>query len=76
MNIDNYAGYLDKNAIRLSGCDVAILGYDHKGYIVYSYDRLIAVFITKGMTYDEAVEWINYNVLPINAGQCFTIIYT
>jgi len=76
MDIDNYKKYLDDHAIRLDGCDVAIIGYDHNGYIAYSYDRLVAVFITQGMTNDEAVEWMDYNVLPTNAGQNFTIVYT
>jgi len=76
MDIDNYKEYLDDHAVRLDGCDVAIIGYDHNGYIAYSYYRLVAVFITQGMTNDEAVEWIEYNVLPTNAGQCFTIVYS
>ena len=76
MNIDDCKEYLDEHAIRFDDCDVAIIGYDQNGYIVYSYDKLVAVFILQGMTNDEAVEWIEYNVLPTNAGQCFTIVYS
>lgn len=76
MNIDDYTEHLNDKAVRFGECDMAIIGYDHNGYIVYSYDRLIAVFITKGMTADEAAEYIEYNVMAINAGQCFTIVYT
>jgi len=76
MDIDNYKEYLDEHAIRFGECDMAIIGYDHNGFIVYSYDRLIAVFVTKGMTADEAAEYIEYNVMAINAGQNFTIVYS
>jgi len=43
----------------------AIIGtnYDNGG-LVYDYDRMIDVLsIEDGMTSDEAIEWIDYNVL-------------
>ena len=34
------------------------------GKIVYSYPKLIEVFMKDdGMTYDESVEWIDFNIL-------------
>lgn len=31
--------------------------------VVYDYSRLVEAFSENGMTHDEAVEWIDYNVL-------------
>lgn len=76
MDIDNYSIFLDEDAIRFDGCDVAIIGYDHNGYIAYDYNRLLAVFMLQGMAREDAIDWIDYNVLPTNAGQNFTIVYT
>ena len=76
MDIDNYKEYLDEHAIRFDDCDVAIIGYDHNGCIAYDYNRLLAVFMLQGMAREDAINWIDYNVLPTNAGQNFTIVYT
>ena len=76
MDIDNYSMFLDEHAIRFDGCDVAIIGYDHNGFIAYDYSRLLALFMLQGMAREDAIHWIDYNVLPTNAGQNFTIVYT
>ena len=76
MDIDNYKEDLDEHAIRFDGCDVAIIGYDHNGYIAYCYNRLLSVFMLQGMEREAAIEWIDYNVLPTNAGNGFVIVYT
>ena len=46
------------------------------GYLCYSYELLIDVFVTEGMQYDEAVEWIEYNVVPLHMYGDFTLVYT
>jgi len=42
----------------------AIVGFDNNnGQVVYSREKLIKCYMkTDGMTYEEAVEWIGYNV--------------
>lgn len=41
----------------------AIMGISTEGNIVYSYERMIDYLIkTDGMTYEDAVDWIDYNV--------------
>jgi len=32
-------------------------------------------FVKQGMTFEDALEWIDYNVLPINAGNGFVILF-
>ena len=73
MNED-YLQWVEDDAIRFTGLDEAIIGYDHRGLLVYSYEKMLDVFM-RDMTEEEAVEWIDYNVLGTNAGMGFTVIY-
>jgi len=65
---------MNEDAIRFHELDEAIIGTDHNGFIVYDYDTMLALFCRQGMTTDEAVEWIDYNVLGTNAGNGFTVL--
>jgi len=73
MNED-YLQWVEDDAIRFTGLDEAIIGYDHRGLLVYSYEKMLDIFM-RDMTEEEAVEWIDYNVLGTNAGMGFTVIY-
>jgi hypothetical protein len=72
----DYLEMCDPEAIRLTGLDDAILGTNQNGELVYSFDLMIDSFMEEGMSYEEAVEWIDYNVVPIMGGQGFTILYS
>jgi hypothetical protein len=66
-----------EDAIQFDGLDYAIVGTSHDGYYVYDYDRMIQCFIADSdMNEDEAIEWIDYNVLGTNAGKGFIILYS
>ncbi len=65
---------LADEAIRFDGCDDAIISHDNRGYLVYSFAKLVKVFMSQGMTDEEAVEWIDYNVAGIMP-QHYTIYY-
>ena len=57
-------GYEESIVLDPEGLDDGIIGISHDGRVVYSYNRLIAAFMEhEGMTYEEAVEWIDYNTL-------------
>ena len=71
---EEYLQWVADDAIRFTGLDEAIIGYDHRGLLVYSYEKMLDVFM-RDMTEEEAVEWIDYNVLGTNAGMGFTVIY-
>ena len=75
-NLEYYLETADPYAIRFDGLDYAIIGTDDKGNLVYCYDRMIECFVEQGMDIDEAIEWIDYNVAGVNAGQGFTILFT
>ena len=66
-----------EDAIKFDGLDYAIVGVSHTGYYIYDYDRMIECFIEDSeMTEDEAIEWIDYNVMGVNGGQGFIVIYS
>ena len=71
---EEYLQWVEDDAIRFTGLDEAIIGYDHRGLLVYSYEKMLDIFM-RDMTEEEAVEWIDYNVLGTNAGMGFTVIY-
>jgi len=63
-------------AVILTGLDPAIMGRSESGTIVYSHDRMLEHFQQNGMTHRDALEWVEYNVLPLtNYGAGFTICY-
>ena len=81
MDNPNLAYYEDlihgEDAIQFDGLDYAIVGTSHDGYYVYDYDRMIQCFIADSdMNEDEAIEWIDFNVIGINAGKGFIILYS
>ena len=76
-HIDLYLDGADPEAIRFDGLDYAVVGTDQNGLLVYSYDRMIECFMTdQDMELEEAIEWIDYNVLGINGGQGFIVVYS
>ena len=72
----DYLEMCDPEAIRFTGLDDAILGTNQNGELVYSFELMIDSFMGDGMSYEEAVEWIDFNVVPIMGGQVFTILYS
>lgn len=80
MTAENYINSAieqsNDQAIRLGDLDDAIIGTDRNGLLVYDHSKMIDVFTKQGMTADDANEWIDYNVMQINAGNGFTVVYT
>lgn len=73
--IDFISEHLDEGAIRFDGLDDAIVGYDHRGLLVYSYSKMVDVFIKdQGMSAVDAIDWVDFNVTQTNAGIGFTIL--
>ena len=74
MHLDFIMDGAADEAIIFDQLDPAIVGVDHNGNLVYSHEKMIDCFMGQGMTLDEAIEWIDYNVLCINGGEGFTVI--
>jgi hypothetical protein len=76
QEIEYYLDSCDPKAVRFHNLDDAIIGVDHNGLLCYSHSLMIDVFMDNDeMTYEEAVEWIDFNVIGTNAGEGFTIIF-
>ena len=77
-NLEDYEELIHaEDAIQFDGLDYAIVGTSHNGYYVYDYERMIKCFTTDDcMTEEEAIEWIDFNVIGVNAGQGFIVLYS
>mgnify|MGYP003659992604 FL=1 len=64
---------LADEAIRFTGLDECIIGVDQRGYLVYCYKKMLEHFM-KEMTYEEAEEWIGFNVVGIKP-DTYTVVY-
>ena len=80
MNTQDYIDLANQQSndetIRFEDLDDAIIGTDQNGLLVYDYHQMVVTFINQGMAADDAIEWIDYNVMQINAGKGFVIVYT
>lgn len=59
---------LKNDAIRLDDLDDCILKVTD-GYLVYSYSRMVKHFMKAGMTEEEAIDYVEFNIvglLPMN----------
>ena len=63
---------LNPEAILFDGCEDALVGWatqqHNDALAVYEYDRLVRVFRKQGMSHDDAIEWIGFNVEGLWAG--------
>ena len=74
-DIDRHLDCCNDEAIRFDGLDDAVVGTDHDGNLVYEYEIMTRLFVEQGMTEVVAEEWINFNVIGINGGYGFTILF-
>ena len=53
------------------------LGITDTGHLCYSYELIVDVFVTRDeMQYDEAIEWVEYNIVPLHMYGGFSLVYT
>jgi hypothetical protein len=51
----------------LDGLNDAIIGYDsNTTRIIYDYDTIVSILIQRGMTVDESIEYIDYNIINLH----------
>ena len=75
IDLEKHLNCCEPDAIRFDGLDEAIVGSCHKGFLIYDYDTMVSIFEGMGMSEEEAVEWIDYNVIGTMAGEGFTVMY-
>jgi|TARA_R110002020_G_scaffold147134_2_gene322238 hypothetical protein len=63
-------------ALILQGLDEAIEGQSDCGRLIYSYNKVVNIFISQGMTQEEAIDYIDYNVFGVKCnGEGFIMMY-
>ena len=75
--------HLVEGALILEGLDDAIVGYSDGGLLIYDYEKTVEHFIEDGLRYvvdgmdrEEAVEWVDFNVLGLQGnGEGFVMLY-
>jgi len=74
--ITDYTMQLKDGALILHGLEDAVAGVSDGGLLIYDYDKMVKVFEKQGMTTEEAVEWIDYNVMGVQCnGEGFIMMY-
>ncbi len=67
---------LKDGALILHGLEDAVAGVSDGGLLIYDYNKVVKVFEKQGMTVEEAVEWIDYNVMGVQCnGEGFIMMY-
>tara|TARA_R100001224_G_scaffold102285_1_gene74341 strand:- start:75 stop:302 length:228 start_codon:yes stop_codon:yes gene_type:complete len=65
-----------KENINLDGLEDCIVGKDMlTESLIYSYDKILLHFMKDGMDYEEAVEFIDYNIVRLNPYGNFILMY-
>lgn len=64
---------INQDLLLMDGFDDCILGvgtrFGSEQFVIYDYDRVIATLQSQGMTYDEAVEYHEFNQLGAYVGE-------
>jgi len=72
MNIREQIAEIDPDVVLFEDLDAALLGlcstFNQEPVACYDRDKCVEIFMGKGMTHDEAVEWMEFNVLGLYCG--------
>ena len=67
--------FIADEAIKFTGLDHCITGIDQRGFLIYEYEKILDYFQEEGMSLEEAVEYIDFNVIGIKPDN-YTIHYS
>lgn len=60
----------DEEILKADGFDDAVVGIDYQSNrLIYSVKKMIRVLVKDGMTHEEAMEYLDYNVLGAYVGE-------
>lgn len=79
--LDEYLTMIDETVLLCDGFDEAIIGFSQRIneplLAVYSYDKMVDVLIERdGLSYEDATEYIDFNVVGAWVGPQTPIIVT
>ena len=64
---------LNPHALVADGLDDAIVGYGQQfpkePVLIYDYDKCIDIFMKQDMSYEDALEWMEFNVVNAYCGE-------
>ncbi len=64
---------LNPSALAADGLDDAIIGYGQQfprePVLIYDYDKCIEIFMEQDMSYEDALEWMEFNVVNAYYGE-------
>jgi hypothetical protein len=68
---------LREDALILDGLGDSIAGESDCGRLIYDHNKMLTIFMERdGMTEEEAIEWIDYNVMGVQPnGAGFIMMY-
>ena len=68
---------LREDALILDGLEKAIAGESDCGRLIYDHNKMLTIFMVRdGMTDEEALEWIDFNVMGVQPnGAGFIMMY-
>lgn len=62
--------YPDDEFLKADGFDDACIGFDYKTRrLIYSISKCVNILVNGGMTYDDACEYLHFNVLDAYVGE-------
>ena len=73
-SVRDYINETIEETILFDNLDDCIVGITTNDQVIYDYELLIKHFIVDGMTEEEAVEWIDYNIIGLYAGEKTPVI--
>ena len=75
--VEQFYDLLEDEAIRWDGLDECIIGASSDGKVVYDIKKMITHFQAEGLSRENAIEHIDYNILGAYVGELTPIhIYT
>ena len=69
----------EPESLQADGLDDAIIGAArqfNRTLVLYDYNKAVEVFMKQGMTYEEAVEWMEFNVVGAWVGEYTPLFLT
>ena len=67
---------LKDGALTLTDLEGTIAGVSDDGLLIYDYQKIVLFYEKQGMSTEEAVDWIDYNVMGVQGnGEGFIMMY-
>ena len=81
MNIDEAMDYVgESGGLKMDGCDDCVIGVAEGcskiPLLVYDRDKIVEKFVKDGMTYEDAQEYIDFNIAGAWVGEGTPLMFS